>query len=533
MLKIFLVEDEVIVREGMKKNIDWLSHGYEFCGEASDGEQAYPMIQALKPDIVITDIKMPFMDGLSLSRLVRKNFPDTEIIILSGYSEFEYAKEAIKIGVAQYVSKPISAEELLTVIETVSVRIQKQREEKEILEKYEKETEENLLAEKRVLFQYLVTGEKTVPEIIELGERINISLTSMWYNVVLLKIQTKKVYENEIGTILTAIKESSSLADTGAVLLFDRTPEGSALLFQADTRDRLLMTQKLYLQAIRNKLDTITEIRYFAGIGIPVDRLSSLPESFEKASHAFAHRYLINGNQIMDYINPETEKSDLELLNTSQIDTKQLDRTRIREFLKFGTKREVGYFVDEFLKGLGSTAMDSSIFRQYIVMDTFFSITEFLDETNLPKTEIIPPEAVLQTLKSKNVVHQYLVQIIDTVLDLRDRAVCNRYAKVVHEVKSYIEKHYSDDDLSLNLLAAQVNFSPNHLSMIFSQETGQTLIKYVTDYRMNRAKEMLRCTGKRANVIGLEVGYKDPHYFSFLFKKTQGITPTQYREKEQ
>ena len=103
MLKVFLVEDEFVMREGIKNNIDWVLHGYEFCGEASDGELALPMIQKNKPDIVITDIRMPFMDGLTLSKLVKKELPDTEIIILTGYEEFEYAKEAISIGVASYL----------------------------------------------------------------------------------------------------------------------------------------------------------------------------------------------------------------------------------------------------------------------------------------------------------------------------------------------------------------------------------------------------------------------------------------------
>ena len=104
MLKVFLVEDEYVMREGIKNNIDWSSNGYEFCGEASDGELAFPMIQRLKPDIVITDIKMPFMDGLTLSRLIKKEMPWIEIIVLTGYAEFEYAKEGIKIGIAQYLS---------------------------------------------------------------------------------------------------------------------------------------------------------------------------------------------------------------------------------------------------------------------------------------------------------------------------------------------------------------------------------------------------------------------------------------------
>lgn len=138
MLKVFLVEDEFIIREGIKNNIDWQIHGYEFCGEASDGELAFPLIQKLKPDILITDIKMPFMDGLALSRLVKKELPETEIIFLSGYEEFDYAKEAIQIGVARYLLKPINGDALLAEVDIVAEDILKKQREKEIREKYQK-----------------------------------------------------------------------------------------------------------------------------------------------------------------------------------------------------------------------------------------------------------------------------------------------------------------------------------------------------------------------------------------------------------
>ena len=135
MLKIFLVEDEYVFREGIK-NIDWASHGYDFVGEASDGEIAYPMIDKLKPDIVITDIKMPFMDGLELSKLIKKDFPQIEIIILSGYAEFEYAREAINIGVAHYLTKPISAEPLIGEVDSLAHKIEERKKDRALREKY-------------------------------------------------------------------------------------------------------------------------------------------------------------------------------------------------------------------------------------------------------------------------------------------------------------------------------------------------------------------------------------------------------------
>lgn len=120
MLKIFLAEDEIVMREGIRNNIAWQEEGFEFVGEASDGELAYPMIQKLKPDILITDIRMPFMDGLELSRIVKQELPDTSILILSGYGEFDYAKEAISIGVEDYLLKPVTSAQLLEAIRRIA-----------------------------------------------------------------------------------------------------------------------------------------------------------------------------------------------------------------------------------------------------------------------------------------------------------------------------------------------------------------------------------------------------------------------------
>lgn len=127
MLKVFLVEDEIVMREGIKKNIQWEKEGFEFVGDASDGELAYPLIQKTKPDILITDIRMPFMDGLELSRLVKQELPDIKIMILSGYDEFEYAKEAIKIGITDYLVKPISGAKLLEAVKKVAQVIEEKR----------------------------------------------------------------------------------------------------------------------------------------------------------------------------------------------------------------------------------------------------------------------------------------------------------------------------------------------------------------------------------------------------------------------
>lgn len=531
MLKVFLAEDEFIIREGIKNNIDWQAYGYEFCGEASDGELAFPLIQKTRPDILITDIKMPFVDGLALSRLVKKELPETEIIILSGYEEFDYAKEAIQIGVARYLLKPINGETLLQEIDSVAEIILGKQKEKEIREKYQKEMEENSLRDQMDLFQHLVTGDCSMEELLSVADKLDLKIMAPWYSIVLLKIQSMKHdYEEYSGSIVVVDERIVKLAEPEHVLIFDRALEGRAFLFKADSEEELLAYQKEYLGDVKEVLSGYANLRYFGGIGTPVNRLREIPASFEDASHAFAHRYLVAESCILDSsLLMQEGAAEQEDFRISAVNPEQIDRAKMQEFLRTGDLDEVVYFVDEFFGKLDGGAMKSRIFRQYITMDAYFSIVDFLKGLGLQKDEIEAPDQDSSILQDEKSAMDYIVRIMEKALVLREKKASSRYEDVVSEVIHYIEDNYAQEELSLNLLASHVNFSPNHLSMIFSQQTGQTLIRYLTDYRMNRAKELLRCSSKKSSVISMEVGYKDPHYFSYLFKKTQGMTPTQYR----
>ena len=388
-------------------------------------------------------------------------------------------------------------------VDAIAIRIEEKRKEREIKEKYMKEMEENLHKERKELFQYLVTGSKSVAELLETADRLDIDLSAMWYNIVLLKIQSESHAYNEYSNSLIEVEKSW---------------------------EELERIQKTYLEKIKQMLSAYEHIRYFGGIGTPVNRLRELPASFESASHAFAHRYLVKESLILDC--KEMEKGiyrEKEEFNISNVNPRQIDRSKIKEFLKFGDLEEIIYFVEEFFKALGSNAMKSSLFRQYITIDIYFCVVEFLEGLQFNREEIESLDDIAEIVQSKEDATRYVTRIFRKALEIREKAASNRYGDIVDEVMRYIEKNYADDELSLNSVASHVNFSPNHLSMIFSQQTGGTFSKYLTDFRMNKAKELLRCTGKRSSVISMEVGYKDPHYFSYLFKKTQGMTPTQYR----
>lgn len=519
MLKIFWV--------GNKNNIDWETHGYELCGEAGDGELAFPIIQKQKPDIVITDIQMPYMDGLSLTRLVKEDMPWIEIIILSGDAEFEYAREGIKLGVARYLVKPVSSEELMSEIESLAQQIEKKRTEREIGRRYREDLEKSLSEDRSRLFRQLVTGAGSAAELLQSARELDMNISAMWYNIVLINnFISPHTYHDSPECIANLERKFNDLRAEykDHLLVFDGNLGGKALLFQADSKEELIQIWNDFLSRLKELVSRCGNAQFFGGIGEPVNRLGELPESYAAAGRAYAQSYLEKKSAIAD------GEKNVTGLDIGNIDPKQMDRGKMQEFLKAGSKEETTRFVQEYLHELiEGNVMRTDVLRQYVVLEAYFCVSAFLEDLQLPRNEIVAPDVTSDDLQSVGGIEEYLTLIIIKALELREKAASNRYRDVVEEVMRYIEKNYSDEELSLNTLASHVNFSPNHLSAIFSQQTGQTFIKYLTDIRMNKAKELLRCTGKKSSVVSAEVGYKDPHYFSYLFKKTQGVTPTQFR----
>ncbi|MCF0134566.1 MAG: response regulator [Blautia sp.] len=379
MIKVFLVEDEVVMRNGIKNNIPWEKEGFEFVGEASDGELAYPLIKREKPDILITDIKMPFMDGLELSRLVKKELPQIKILILSGYNEFEYAQSAINIGVTDYLLKPIGSAKLLEAVKRIAEIIEVEREQERILERYQKE------------------------------------------------------------------------------------------------------------------ISDVRRMRGTAGEEIDVRDLHS----------------------------------------------KKSEQEQVEKFLKNGTIEEISDFVEKYFARVGEKNYQSLLFRQYIVMDLFVVVTDFLQNLGIENEEL--PEDVrdigttLTQIAALQEMKCWLKHLFTEAMRLRDCRSMKRYDALLEEAKAFIQQNYQKDEMSLQTVAAQVNVSPSYFSAIFSAETGQTFIEYLTSVRLEKAKELLMCSSLRTSEIGYEVGYKDSHYFSYIFKKVVGCSPKEYknRRKEQ
>ncbi len=540
MLKIFLVEDEYVVREGIK-NIDWSAHGYEFCGEASDGEIALPLIRKKLPDIVITDIKMPFMDGLELAGLIRKEFPDIEIVILSGYEEFGYAQEAISLGVSKYLTKPIGAQELLKELDEISEIVEQKKVDREISLRYQHDMEEDTIRNRKVFFNDLVAGNTSVSELLVRSDELGLDLRASMYCILLctayIDSHDEDEYDRSYHEMYTRLHKWAE-SRSGVFIIFNRDLDGQAVLFKADDAEQLQNNIDISCREFLNIVSDYEYVRYYSGIGCPVERLSELGRSFDVASAAYAHRFfdktnrIVNGNEspVDLYGGRGTGKEDVEL---GAIDARKLDREGLVHFIKTGDRAECDYFVDEFIDNACGDALQSMLFRQYVTMDVYFAIVDFVTGLGYGKDSVEAPDSGMNVASGVDSVREYCKRLILSAIDLRETVSHSKYKDVTDKVIGYIEEHYADEDLSLNVLAEHVRFSPNHLSMIFSQETGETFSKYLIEYRIGKAKEALKCTSLKSSEIAMQVGYRDPHYFSYMFKKVTGMTPTQYREGKQ
>ena len=558
MLKVFLVEDEVVIRNGIKNNIPWEREGFVFAGEASDGELAYPLILKEKPDILITDIKMPFMDGLELSRIVRRELPQIKIIILSGYNEFDYAKSAIDIGVTQYLLKPISSAKLLEAVKEVGALIEKEREQDRVLEQYQREMNENLLLERQKLWNALIANELSTAELLEEGQKLGMDFTAPAYQVLLFKLMPRESsadascglpQSSSFGTgsaqenvdasrgLITLSERVAELAEGWEqVLTIDRSPEGWVFLIKGETEENVGERLAGCVQKLQALVAEYPEIEYFGGIGTAVGRFRDIRTSYQEAGRAFAGRFFAEPNQVIRSEDvAKLHRGTEEKIDISGMRSRKEERERADRFLKNGTLEEVGNFLEEYFLDIGEQNFQSLLYRQYMVMDLYFSVVDFLEELEIGANSLPPECRDINETVAKSTSLQEMKRLVGDLfteaMKLRDSNSMKRYNAVIEDARAFIRENYQRDDMSLNTVASQVNISPSYFSAIFSAQTGQTFVEYLTSVRLEKAKELLMCSNMRTAEIGYEVGYKDSHYFSYIFKKVVGCSPKEYKNR--
>ncbi len=543
MLKIFLAEDEVVVRETIKRMIPWEELGFELVGEAADGEMALPLLSRQHPDLLITDIKMPFMDGLTLARLAKKEIPGLKVVILSGYDDFNYAKQAIGIGVEDYLLKPITKNALIERLSEIRSRYEHEKTQKEYYEKFQREMQAYEKNSSRDFFEALVGGSMDMMEVYKRAEKLGLDIVAEAYNVLIFTMNCDEDFSGQRDEYSSWEAESLELLEN----LF--AGHSSAMLFRSNifSYGVLLKGQRETIE--ENTRACVDEIRkilsrqdgrreWFLAVGQSVERLSQIQKSYHTASRAFSQRYLYDENilyydemETMEHPGGQAETEDNAYLQ--KVDVNALNPAILQKFLSNGLQEETENFVKDYFYAIGQEPMESLVFRNYVILNVRFSVISFIKGLGCDTNEMESAdteEVLAESGKNMESAIAYAKKMISQAIEIRDQNSGNKNRSILKTAVDFIDSHYMEEDISLNTVANVANVSSNHFSALFSQNMGQTFIEYLTTLRMNKAKELLRCTGMRSSEIAGEIGYKDAHYFSYLFKKTQGMTPSDYRK---
>lgn len=417
--KIFLVEDEIVTREGIRDTVDWGAAGCQFCGEASDGEIALPLICEQRPDIVISDIKMPFMDGLQLCRILRETLPATRIIILSGHDEFRYAQEAIQIGVTEYLLKPIIPQDLLATLRKVARQLDEERLVSEQLQELQAQMATNQVQLRERCLLDLVAGNLAPARFLEQARHLAIDLLAPCYQVLVVRVVPRpgapdqplyRMYQ-EVDALL-----AEALGDSPAALAFKQGLGETILIVKGESFAALACSADLLSDAIQRRMAAHPACLVAIGVGAATDRLGSIAQSFAQALAE-----LSSGERPAHPEPPEPP--------------------------------------------------------------------------HLPQPE--PSHS----------------------------------AALIARARAYIDANYADPEISLGLVAGHVLLSPTYFSVVFSRETGETFIEYLTNVRIRRAIELLRTTALTAGEIAYQVGYHNPRYFYSVFRKVTGLPPNEFRRQ--
>lgn len=526
MHKVFLVEDEPLIRQNIRNTIENSAEPYACIGEAGDGELALAIIRDLKPDILITDIKMPFMDGLTLARHAKAIIPWLRIIIVSGYDDFKLAQQAIGVGVDQYLLKPVASKDLFSALHKASEQIteHKRHSVSFLKEAPDEEMVKNALVSS--LLEQLCSGEILADEALSRANEIGINVLGKRYVVLICLLEGKGGHPNRQAI---ASKVKFMLVEDPDVLYFLSGVDLVVLIIKGNTD--IDVTEKAYhtAQTLKHEVEDDGDTLLTVSISSATPRISGIHDAFQEARILLKTFGQTNRGRI--YCAGDIGR----IQGSVAAPAGTFFNVNIENRLKFAIAEDVPAIVEEFTRNLDTDEMQGVLYRYYILMDLTNTairiIRNFKPDTdpNEIAGHFVDLRQVFQSAMSAEEFTGLATRICLKTIELRDRGNSSHHVKLVRRACEYIEANYNSPDISLNTVAAHVALSPAHFSTIFSQEMSVTFIDHLTNVRMEKVKEMLASTDDKVVTIAFNVGYNEPNYLSYLFKKREGLTPKEFR----
>ena len=528
-----MVDDEDTVRKRVINNIDFSEFGMELVCEAENGSEAYEMFLAHEPDVVITDIKMPFMDGLELSEKILNDYPYTKIIILTGFDEFEFAKKSIEIHIMKYILKPVSMKELVKILRDTKEKIDEEIDERRSLERLKEHYDQSFPLMRQKFLEGLIQGEYTDETINKWLLYYHVPIEGNMFNVSVVQIDgfyadkiVKRSSEIELRKIalLDMVNEISRRYEIGAYFLYN---DYVVIINSMETKDEQEFLQRTIstMDKLRQGIGRFLDFTVTIGIGYVIKDKTQMKSSYKSAMNAQDYKLALGQNQVI-YIN------DMEPNNMMSLDFSDLEESTIKRLLKTGSKEKYTTYINKLFEKMVVNIQKSDDMRIYILelvtthmktaKETGCAINTNDEGTDL--NEILEHIENINFVKSTILINGY--KIIEGVSSTR----VDSSKSLAAEAMKYVKLNYTNWELNVESISAYLHYSPNYFSSVFKKETGIAFMKYLLDIRLEKAKELLQTTNMKNFEIAVEIGFSSANYFSFCFKKELGISPSQFKK---
>lgn len=537
MYRILLVDDEILVRDAIRENIDWEGMDCELVGDCENGQQAAEFVKNHPVDIVLTDICMPYMDGMELSHFLHDNYPDIVIVIFSGFGEFEYAKKAIQYNVSEYMLKPITAMELRGVIGKMKEKVDQRRKEKkklEILTRTSQDYRKNAHIIRSKAIEALVSCTRDVQESLDQLAEMGIVLDAPSYRVAVFdmdlysdiyQVDVEKRQESALMAFVLFNVSNEIVMRENAGIAYQEGNNRVCILFMGN-HSREFSDQIMNIcREIRQKVREVIGIEVSVGIGRWVKSPTELLHSHNLAEKAIQYRYLLGGNLLIDM---EEKRTDCRISLEDSLNS-------LTTALKTGNSEGMNLSLARMEKDIKDAMVEkpqACVCLQRIVRAAEScreSISSENEESAAKRDDLIrkiTEQKIFQ--RAIALVKEYVGEVFEELSQINSSSGQRQAALAL----DYIQNNYMDPDLSLNGICSYLNISTSYFSTIFKEMTGETFIEALSRIRMEKAKELLESTALKNYEIAEKVGFSDPHYFGISFKKMTGKTPTEYaREK--
>ena len=505
MLNVYSADDEEVVRQGLKKIIDWQSLGFEICGEAADGMTAYNDISVLKPELILIDIRMPKLQGLDLASRLRSEGYDGHFIVLSGYSEFKYAQEAIKCDVDYYLTKPIEEEELLNSVTKIKNSIVKKRTDSENLFYYQEKAIDKILEDiVKGEYDHLNTAKYTLADL---------ELKADKYKVLVLKSSDANLdpYKELCSEIKIPVK--SGMAKKLKI-------EKNIIVLLKGT-----VTLKRFL-SYRESCSESADKGYFIAEGTDAENIEDIHTSYFDALSVFERQFFFDNRKHIASKGDLPESKNLIHHFTAQ-NSKELGK-QLYDLIIIFKKTECDIFFSDLKNRIINSVNSADSIKSVLAGMYIYVVQEFKRSYVNYNAEFPTNAEIIQLINECT----YLEEIISFIKSESHRLIqiIGGYSSetIVDEILEFMKYHYSED-IKLKTIAPKFGYNSSYLGKIFSKKLEIGFNDYLHKIRTEKAKQLLLNKKYKVYEISSLVGYKNVDYFHLKFKQFEGCTPNEYR----